>query len=177
MTLLALLPRFWREALIAGLILAMGLLWLGKATAERRSHRLEERLGEATQLIERERAAVRAATALARARDDARVARTERDQAKVSQEVKDDYQTKLGDLRRRHDAWRLHERTAAAAAGGGRGASVPGLPDAARGADGAADKDRLPAADALIASEQALRLKALQSWVAAQAEIERGAAP
>jgi hypothetical protein len=173
MTLLALLPRFWREGLIAGLIVAMGLLWLGKATADRRSHRLGERLGEARQLIARERAAVRAATVLARAQDEARAARTERDQAKVSQEVTDDYQTKLGDLRRRHDAWRLHERAAAAAGGGGRGAGMPGLPDAARGADGAADKDRLPAADALIASEQALRLKALQSWVAGQAEIDR----
>lgn len=50
---------------------------------------------------------------------------------------------------------------------------MSGIPHAARGADGAAGEDRLSDGDALIASEIALRLKALQQWVRAQEGVER----
>jgi hypothetical protein len=50
---------------------------------------------------------------------------------------------------------------------------MPGFPNAPSGADVASGKGGLPAEDALIASEIALRLKALQEWVRGQSLVER----
>ncbi|MGE5722448.1 MAG: hypothetical protein ACM3YM_08290 [Sphingomonadales bacterium] len=172
MALLTVLRR-WRESAIGALLIALALLWFGKNAAERHVRDIEGRLRDAAATLAREREEVRSRTALAKAEDAARAARVERDQSRVSQEVSNDFQKQLADLRRRDDALRLSRRAAAADSGGGGGAPVPGLPDAARGADGPAGQDGLPAADALIASEQALRLKALQDWVRGQAGIER----
>jgi hypothetical protein len=166
--------RFWRQGVIGALLLAIAALWIGKAVVERQNGRLKAALAEANQMIEQERAEVRAKTALARALDAERAARVERDQAQISKEVQSDYQAKLDDLRRRHDALRMRQSGQAAAdRGGGGTAPMPGLSGAAGGADGAADEDRLPGEDALIASEQALRLQALQDWVKGQQAVER----
>jgi len=168
------LVRHWRDATILGLVAAIALIWLAKTAAERRGERLDARLAEMQILIERERDQVRARTAIARAEDAARAARIERDQSRISEEVSNAYQAQLADLRRRYDAVRLHAAGAAAAASGGGGiAPMPRLSDAADRIDGAAAQDRLPPEDALIASEQALQLKALQDWVRDQQGIER----
>jgi len=173
MTLIALLPRLWREAMMAALFALAAALWLGKAAAERKAARLRQELGAATALIERERAEVRAAAMLARANDAAHAARIERDQSRISEEVSNDYQNQLGALRARHRALGLHAGPPADTAGGGGRAGVPGLSGAAGCADGAAGEDRLPAEDALTASEQAVRLKALQEWVREVGEAAR----
>jgi hypothetical protein len=184
--------RFWREGLIGALLVALGLVWIGKAMADRQNAKLKTQLGEASALIAREREQVRGATALARAQDAAHAARIERDQSQISEEVANDYETQLGDLRRRYDALRL-QRTAAANPGGGAGAAMPGVSAAAGGADGAAGENGLPAPDEqllrpapgspqaicveidtlLIASEIALRLRSLQDWVRGQALVDR----
>ena len=49
---------------------------------------------------------------------------------------------------------------------------MPGLSAAARSASQAPDEDRLPQADRLIATEQAIQLDELIDWVRAQAEVE-----
>jgi hypothetical protein len=173
----------WREAAIGLLLAALALTWVGKAMTERQNGRLKAALTEANQTIERERAEVRARTELAQALDTARAARVERDRARISKEVQSDYQAKLDDVRRRFDALRLRAAAAAGAdRGGGTAAAMPGVPGAAGGADGAAGEDRLPAhpstelraGDALIASQQALRLEALQAWVRRQWALESG---
>ena len=61
----------------------------------------------------------------------------------------------------------------AADRGAGRAAALPGLPAAPGGADQAAGQDRLPDADRLIATEQAIQLDELIKWVKAQAVVKR----
>jgi hypothetical protein len=74
-----------------------------------------------------------------------------------------DHRKELDDLRRRYDALlRLRAGKATAVASGGGNSAVPAVPGAAPGADDPALQD------GLLASEIALRLKALQEWVRAQ---------
>uniref|UniRef100_UPI003FA6F632 hypothetical protein n=1 Tax=Sphingomonas sp. TaxID=28214 RepID=UPI003FA6F632 len=88
----------------------------------------------------------------------------------ISMEKASDHRKELDDLRRRYDALlRLRAGAAATAAGGGDRAAVPNVPGATPGIDDPALQD------GLLASEIALRLKALQEWVNAQAAVERGA--
>lgn len=165
--------RLWREGAIGALLIALALLWIGKGMTERQNARLKSELNRAEALIEQEHALARGRTAQAKAEDQAHAARVERDQDHVSKEVSNDYQIQLGDLRRRYDALRLHA-AASTPNPDGRGAkAVPPIPVAAGSADGAPGEDGLPDADALIASEQALRLKALQDWVRGQEAVER----
>ena len=165
--------RMWREGAIGALLIALALLWIGKGMTERQNARLKSELNRADALIEQERALARSRTAQAKAEDQAHAARVERDQDHVSKEVSNDYQIQLGDLRRRYDALRLHAAAPAADPDGGGAKAMPQIPVAARGADDATGEDRLPGADALIASEQALRLQALQDWVRGQEAVER----
>ena len=120
----------------------------------------------------RERAEMRARTAVAQAQDAGHAARVERDQEIVSRETVSDYQKDIDRLRRRSTE-RMRAAAAGADPGGGGDTDMPGLPKPAGGADGAAGENRLPAEDALIASEIALRLRALQSWARAQEEVDR----
>ena len=163
--------RLWREALIGMLLLAIAGLWLARGAAEHRAELLTRDLAEARTALDRTRQDVRAATELARAKDQARAAEAERDQQTISLEVQHDYSKQLADLRSRYDALRLRAAASSADPGRGGGAAVPGLPEAPGSTDGSADEARLPAEDALIASEQALRLKALQDWVRGQEGI------
>ena len=52
-------------------------------------------------------------------------------------------------------------------------APMPGLSAAAGSAAQAAGQDRLPPADALTATEQAIQLDELIKWVRAQAEVDQ----
>jgi hypothetical protein len=61
---------------------------------------------------------------------------------------------------------------AAADPSSGRAAPVPELPAAATRTGQAAGEDRLPAPDALTATEQAIQLDELIKWVKAQAEVD-----
>ena len=165
--------RFWREGMVALLILACG-------AQELRVRGLKNHLQASRQQARAEKAAheltianVRAAAEKARADDAAHARRVERHQNHVSEEVSRDYQDQLVDLRRRYDALRVRLGKAPANPGGAGVAAVPGLSDSSAGSDGAAGQDGLPAEEALAASEIALRLKALQEWVTGQLGVER----
>jgi hypothetical protein len=112
----------------------------------------------------------RAARDQARRDDQLNTIRVGMQQAAISQEVTNDYQTRIDRLRADH-ARRLRDAQAAADPGGGGSARVSATGAATSSVDGAAGETRLPFADALIASEQAERLAALQQWVRAQAEV------
>lgn len=119
---------------------------------------------------------VRIATERARAADRANAERVEAAQGQINERIANDFQARLADARARADRLR-HGTKAPSDPGGGRGASVPRLPGSAPGTSQAASEDRLPDAERLIATEQAIQLDALIDWVRAQAEVERGRPP
>lgn len=92
------------------------------------------------------------------------VARVDAEADAVSKETIDEYQDRIAALRADF-AERVRLAKAEAYPGGSSGKDMPGLPDAAERADEAARQAQLPAQDALIASEQAEQLAALQGWV------------
>jgi hypothetical protein len=163
---LTLLRRFWPAIPIIGLAVA---LMLTRNTLGNVKHDRDAWKAAHAQL----QSDTRGKTAEAKAADAANVIRVERAQSSVSQETDRDYQAQLAALRRRYDALRLRTGAAQANPGGGGGAPMPGVPSPAGRADAAAAQDGLPPEDALIASEQALQLEALQSWVRGQAAVER----
>lgn len=116
-------------------------------------------------------ATYRAARDQARRDDQLNTIRVGMEQAAISREVTDDYQARIDRLRADH-ARRLHAAQAIAGPGGGGGSGLSGTGETTGRADGATGETRLPLADALIASEQAERLAALQAWVRAQASVD-----
>ena len=94
----------------------------------------------------------------------ARVAKAQKD---VTDETLDDYNRRVADLRARYK--RLLDQGNRSASGN---PDLPAVPNATSGTDAAAQQDGLPAADALTASEQALQLDALITWVERQAKVE-----
>ena len=120
----------------------------------------------------------RAAADAARADDRANRARVEGAQRSISERTQDEYQARLADARAL--AQRLRDETASAPAdpGAGRGSPMPGLSAAAGGTAQAAGHDRLPGADALLATEQAIQLDELIKWVVKQHAVDpNGRAP
>ena len=106
----------------------------------------------------------------------ARVAAVTAEQQRINQEIARDYQARIDDARARAAALRLRQAgNAAAGAGGGSGGggSLPGFPDDPAGAAQAADEDRFPLADRLIATEQAIQLDALIEAVERNREAMR----
>lgn len=111
------------------------------------------------------------ATERARAADRANADRVAVAQSSISERINHDFEARLADARARAD--RLRQRAQAASDHGRvRGAPVPGLPAATARSGEAAGQDRLPDADRLIATEQAIQLDALIRWVRAQAAID-----
>ena len=94
----------------------------------------------------------------------ARVAKAQKD---VTDETLDDYNRRVADLRARYK--RLLEQGNRSASGN---PDLPAVPNATSGTDAAAQQDGLSSADALTASEQALQLDALITWVARQAKVK-----
>lgn len=168
-----LLFRYWRESVIGILLLVIVALWIGKGAVERQNDKLKTSLQEAMEMIETERATVRNETALARAKDAAHAATVERNQLLASQEVTDDYQKQLAALRARYDTLRLRQGAPATDPGRSGAEAVSWVSDATAGIDGTTSAAGLSDPDRLIASEQAIRLKALQDWVAAQINVKR----
>ena len=117
-----------------------------------------------------------AATNTARLLDRENKRLVEAQQTAESRRISDDYQARIDDARARAAAAGLRVQAAPADQGSGGKPAVPRVPDPARGIDAAACEGRLPAglsaADALIATEQAIQLDELINWVAAQAAIE-----
>ncbi|HEX6741792.1 MAG TPA: hypothetical protein VF079_08380 [Sphingomicrobium sp.] len=166
---------------IAGIAVALALgLMLLVQKGETRHWRKQS--GQFEQLYRAEQSAFartvanyRAAAETARAADRAAADRVRAEQQAINERIAHDYQARLADARAR--ARRLQLPTAAATADSCRGgaAPVPGLPAAACGAAEAAGEDRLPAGDALVATEQAIQLDALIGWVKRQSRIDPNA--
>jgi hypothetical protein len=116
----------------------------------------------------------RAAAETARAADLANAERVKADQAHINERTAYDFEARLADARAR--AGRLRQDAGGAADPGGRAsAPVPGLPAAAGGVAQAAGEDRLPEADSLTATEQAIQLDELIKWVRRQHAIDLSA--
>lgn len=158
---------YWRVCLAALAGLYIALLHIQLAGEKRHSAKVETRLRETTEAFDKTVAEVRAKTELLKARDAAHAARVERDQSKISQEKLSAYHSELAALHARHNALLMRTGKAQANPGSGGDAAVPGIPDASSGIDDSALKDRF------LASEIALRLKALQDWVRGQQGVDR----
>lgn len=121
-------------------------------------------------------ASARAAADTARAQDKANADRVAAEQQAINERTANDFEARLAAARA--DAadiasGRLREQPEAAAdSGAGGGPPVPVIPASAGRAAQAAGQDRLPAPDALIATEQAIQLDELIKWVRAQAAVD-----
>jgi hypothetical protein len=121
----------------------------------------------------------RAAAQAARAADKAAAERVRAEQAAINQRSNHDLETRLVDARARYAAAlkRVQQFAQGSAhPGAGGTAPVPGLSAGAGRAAEAAGQDRLPPAEALIATEQAIQLDELISWVRRQHSIDPNAA-
>jgi signal transduction histidine kinase len=114
----------------------------------------------------------RRAADAALAEDRAAAARVRAEQAQINQRISDDLQTRLAAARAY--AEQLRRQAAATPGDSGRGAAapVPAIPAAPRRADQAAGQGRLPVADGLIATEQAIQLDALIKWIEQQGKVD-----
>lgn len=119
----------------------------------------------------------RAAAAAARAADKANAERVAAEQHAINERTANDYEARLANARARARAERLRIESAGAKTDhGSRGNSpMPGLPAPANVTPPAAGQARLPAADALTATEQAIQLDELIEWVKAQAAVDPNA--
>lgn len=128
-----------------------------------------------------------AAAAIAQAEAEANVARVEAEQAAITQETINDYEMRLRAARARADELRRASiRAAELNPGRANAADLSSPATATSGADEAARDPGLPAAagscpanlvcltidQALIATEQAIQLDALITWVARQASVQ-----
>jgi hypothetical protein len=119
----------------------------------------------------------RAAAETARAADRANSERVADAQNIISERTSHDFEVRLADARARARAQRLRldAQSAVADSGGRASAPVPGLPAAAGGAAQAAGEGRLPEADSLTATEQAIQLDELIKWAERQHAIDPSA--
>lgn len=117
----------------------------------------------------------RAAAETARAADKAAAERVRAEQAAINERSRNDLQARLADARARYAAelgrvQQLAEGSTHPRASGA--APVPSLSAGAGGAAQTAGQDRLPASEALIATEQAIQLDELINWVRQQHHID-----
>jgi ribosome assembly protein YihI (activator of Der GTPase) len=118
----------------------------------------------------------RAAADQARAADQANAMRVAADQQAINQRTEDEFETRLAAARAA--AQRLRVSAQAAADPGIRGnAPVPLVSASADSTAQTASQDRLPPADALTATEQAIQLDELIKWVRAQAAVDNNPKP
>ena len=117
----------------------------------------------------------RAAADAARAADAANAARVASEQRVINERTVNDYETRLAAARARAEQLRIEAAGAATDPRNRGGSAVPGLSDASSGAAQAAGQARLPPADALTATEQAIQLDELIRWIGEQAKVDPNA--
>ena len=149
----------WQAGLIAALALSA---WLWRANNGLHDTIKAERARYAETV-----ASFKDAQAKAELAQKANLARVSIQQRNITDETLDDYNRRVADLRARYQ--RLLSQGNRSASGN---AAMPAIPDATGRIDEAPDENGLPAADALTASEQALQLDALITWVDRQAKVE-----
>lgn len=157
---LSLIRRYPLQCALIAALVAVAWLWRANLglqddiTAERAAHKATVANFRKTQ----------AEAAAVQAHNLARVAQAQKE---ITDETVTDYRARLADLHARYDRLRAQ---------GNRGApgntGLPAISDAAGRIDEATGENGLPASDALIASEQALQLDALITWVTAQSKVE-----
>ena len=166
---------------IAGLALsaALGLLLvLQKADArhwKKRSAGFEQLYDRQRSAFETTVASYRAAAADARAADQANANRVRAAQRAINERTDHDYQTRLAAARAAAASVAsrgLRGADAEPDPSARRGASVPGLSAASGGAAETPGQDGLSPQDALTATEQAIQLDELITWVRRQAAID-----
>jgi hypothetical protein len=118
----------------------------------------------------------RAAAEQARAADAANARRVVAEQRTINERTVNDFEARLAAARARAEQLRFNAQ-AAADPRARRSTPVPGLPAAADSAAEGASQDRLPEADRLTATEQAIQLDELIKWVRAQANLDPNAKP
>ena len=168
---------------IAGLVIASALallLLLQKGETRhwrRQSNQFEQlhRAGEAA--LAGTVANYRAAAIQARDADRAAAARVAAQQSTINQRTAYDYQARLAAARARAHGLRSQSAPAATDPGARRSAPVPGLATAPGEPAQAPGENRLPVADRLIATEQAIQLDELIKWVMRQHAIDPNAQP
>jgi len=172
------IPRLLNIQGIAGIAAALALLSLLLVQKLETRH-WRKQSGQYEQLYRAEQAAAaqtvanyRAATDAARLADAAAAERVREEQHAINERIAHDYATRLAAARDRAERLRFAAGSPATDPCGRRTSAVPGLPAAPCGPAQAAGQDRLPDADALIATEQALQLDALIGWVHAQAAVD-----
>jgi hypothetical protein len=117
----------------------------------------------------------RAAAAQARAADQANAARAAAEQAKISREKSDAYETRLAAARAEYQRLR---GASAAHPGGSAGAPVPGLSAPAREPAHPAGQDGLPLDDRFLCTAQSIQLDELIKWTRAEHAVDpNGAKP
>ena len=170
------IPTTWLYRILGAAVAVAALLWLVQSRDHWRDEaRANDRLYRAEQAAHAATVAnYRAAAEQARREDAANLARVKAEQAGINERTAHDFETRIVAARASAERLRKQARTAAADPGDGRAAPVPGVPPAARGASEGAGEDRLPDADALIATEQAIQLDELIKWVRSQAEVKPG---
>jgi hypothetical protein len=173
------IPRLlnWQGMVGLAASLALGLLLLIQAAESRhwkkQSASFEQRFRNEQSAFAATVAEARAAAERARAADLVNAERVATEQRAINERTAHDYEKRLAAARLAAERLRV---AAAAADPSARGdPRMPGLPAAAASAAEAAGHDRLPYADGLTATEQAIQLDALIAWVKAQAEVDPNA--
>ena len=158
--LLGLVTRYPLQCALAVAIVACAWLW--RANSGLQDAIKTERAAHAQTVANFKKA--QADAEAVQAHNLARVAKSQKD---VTDETLDDYNRRVADLRARYK--RLLDQGNRSASGN---PDLPAVPNATSGTDAAAQQDGLPAADALTASEQALQLDALITWVERQSKVK-----
>lgn len=163
---------------IAGLALSLALGVMLIAQKGETRH-WKKQSGQFEQLYANEQAALagtvanyRAAADAARSADQANLARVAAEQRTITERTSNDYKARLAAARSLAHSLRVQTAGAAAHPGAGRAAPVSGLSAAPGGVAQGARENRLPDADALLATEQAIQLDELIRWVQAQARVD-----
>lgn len=166
------------ERLMLKLVIGIGCLLLLTLIVQDRNQ-WKAKAARHAELLAGERAAhagtlanVRAAVERARLADAANAARARAEQAAINERTRDDYENRIAAARAAAGRLRRPPDAAPGGAGGGAGQAMSGLSATAQGVAEAAGEDRFPAADRLIATEQAIQLDELIKWVRAQAALD-----
>jgi hypothetical protein len=173
--------RFFTRQGIAGIAVSLCLSLLlviqkGETSHwKKQSSRFEQLYAEQKAALAGTVASIRAATVAARAADQESTKRVKAEQNAINERTINDYEARLASVRARADQLRVEAAASAANSGRGGTAAVPTLSAAAGGTPEAAGEDRLPASDALTATEQAIQLDELITWVRAQAKVDNNA--
>lgn len=146
-------------------ILSLGFivfLLLAKAGETRRADKLQVRVTETQAAFDKTVSDYRRVRAEQKAKDAEHARKVEAAQAKTSQEVSNDYQKRLADLRARYD--RLRTGASSPNPGSGGSSPVPSLPSTAGRSDDPT---------AFNCEADAIQLDSLQQWLRDQLAIPR----